>query len=413
MSRRGPELLCPAGNPEKLAAALRYGADAVYLAGKRFGMRAAADNFTPAELREAVSLTHAAGAKLYLALNVLPHEEEYEELRATLASLADCPPDGVIAADLGVIAEVKEALPAVEIHVSTQAGVVSAKAAEQYRRLGCSRVVLARELTLEEIREIRRRTTKEMELEVFIHGSMCVSFSGRCLLSNYFTGRDANRGNCAQPCRWGYSLFEIEEETRPGERLPVEQTERGTFLMSSRDLCMISHIPELVEAGVDSLKIEGRMKSAYYAAVTANAYRMALDFSLAHPNETLEPALEAALREELDSVSHREYGTGFFFNSPEKEPYVTPDRGYIREKSYIGVVAAYDPETGLAEVVQRNKVSLGEEVELLTPGKVGRPFTVTSLIGEDGAPLTSAPHPKMKFFLPIPGGAKEGDILRR
>lgn len=409
-TRKRPELLCPAGNPEKLAAALRYGADAVYLAGKRYGMRSAADNFTSEELSEAVKLARSYGAKVYLTVNVMPHGYEYPSLREYLYSLTDVGIDGIIAADLGVIAMIREVLPDTEIHVSTQASIVSAEAAEQYRRLGCSRAVLARELTLTEIREIRRRTTGEMELEAFIHGSMCVSWSGRCLLSNHFTGRDANRGACAQPCRWNYRLYEIAEEKRLDHPLPIAETDRGTFIMSSRDLCMIEHIPELMESGIDSFKVEGRMKSAYYTAVTANTYRMAIDRYLADPTGY---AFDSAWLTELESVSHREYGTGYYFDTLGDDAKTVTQPGYVREKAYIGVVQDYDPVTGRATVVQRNKVVAGETVEVITPGASGRPFVVGSMENAEGEPIDSAPHPLMTFSLAVPFAVKAGDILRK
>jgi len=408
--RNKPELLCPAGNPEKLAAALRYGADAVYLAGKHFGMRSAADNFTDDEISEAVRSAHAVGAKVYLTVNVMPHGYEYPSLREYLYSLSDAGLDGIIAADLGVIAMIREVLPQTEIHVSTQASIVSAESAEQYRRLGCCRAVLARELTLEEIAEIRRCTTGEMELEAFIHGSMCVSWSGRCLLSNHFTGRDANRGACAQPCRWNYNLYEIAEEKRLDHPLPIAETDRGTFIMSSRDLCMIEHIPELMESGIDSFKIEGRMKSAYYTAVTANTYRMAIDRYLADPDGyTYDPIW----LNELESVSHREYGTGYFFDTLGDDAKTVTQGGYVREKAYIGVVQSYDAASGRATVIQRNKVTAGETVEIITPGLAGRAFVATDLQNADGESIESAPHPLMTFSLAVPFAVKAGDILRK
>ncbi len=408
--QKKPELLCPAGNSEKLAAALRYGADAVYLAGKRFGMRSAADNFTDEEIFEAVKKAHTVGAKVYLTVNVMPHGYEYGALREYLYSLSDARLDGIIAADLGVMAMIREVLPETEIHVSTQASIVSAESAEQYRRLGCCRAVLARELTLEEIAEIRRRTTGEMELEAFIHGSMCVSWSGRCLLSNHFTGRDANRGACAQPCRWNYNLYEIAEEKRLDHPLPIAETDRGTFIMSSRDLCMIEHIPELMESGIDSFKIEGRMKSAYYTAVTANTYRMAIDRYLADPvGFTYDPMW----LNELESVSHREYGTGYFFDTLGDDAKTVTQGGYVREKAYIGVVQHYDEATGRATVIQRNKVTAGETVEIITPGQSGRAFVAVDLQNAQGESIESAPHPLMSFSLAVPFAVKAGDILRK
>ncbi|MBE6637252.1 MAG: U32 family peptidase [Ruminococcaceae bacterium] len=407
---RKPELLLPAGNPEKLAAALRYGADAVYLAGQRFGMRAAADNFDLSSMAEGVRLANTYGASVYLTVNVMPHGYEYPALRAYLASLSEIGLSGIIAADLGVIALVREILPDIPIHVSTQASIVSAEAAEQYLRLGCRRAVLARELTMEEITAIRRRTSGEMELEVFIHGSMCISWSGRCLLSNHFTGRDANRGACAQPCRWNYHLYEIAEEKRLDQPLSIAETDRGTFIMSSRDLSMIEHIPALIESGIDSFKIEGRMKSAYYTAVTANTYRMAIDRYLADPASYV---MDPAWLNELDSVSHREYGTGYFFDALDSDAKTVTMPGYVREKAYIGVVESYDASTGRATVIQRNKVTAGEAVEIISPGHIGRPIVATAFQNENGEPIPSAPHPLMRFSLAVPFPVKAGDILRK
>ena len=405
-----PELLCPAGNPEKLRSALLYGADAVYLAGHRFGMRSAADNFSIEEIKEAVKLASRYNAKIYLTVNVLPHGYEYPALKEYLYSLTDAGLHGIIAADLGVIALIREILPETEIHVSTQASIVSAAAAEQYRRLGCRRAVLARELSLEEIKTIRKNTTKEMELEAFIHGSMCVSWSGRCLLSNHFTGRDANRGACTQPCRWNYTLYEIAEEKRRNQLIPVIETDLGTFIMSSRDMCMIEHIPELMESGIDSFKIEGRMKSAYYTAVTANTYRMAVDRYLAEPAAY---RFDPIWKTELESVSHRDYCTGYYFDDPMKNAQTVENAGYVREKAYIGVVEAFDPITRRASVIQRNKISAGEIAELISPGFPGKPFTVQNLRDEAGKPISSAPHPLMHFSLPLPFEAKAGDIIRK
>ena len=405
-----PELLLPAGNLEKLRSAVRFGADAIYFAGKSFGMREAADNFTPNEMREGVDIAHCKGAKAYLTVNVMPHGYEYPALREYLSSLDGLGIDAIIAADLGVIALIREILPSIPIHASTQTSIVSAAAAEQYLRLGCQRVVLARELTMNEIKAIRRDTSPELELEAFIHGSMCISYSGRCLLSNHFTGRDANRGQCAQPCRWNYDIYEIAEEKRLDERLPIEQTERGTFIMSSRDTCMIEHIPALMESGIDSFKIEGRMKSAYYTAVCANTYRMAIDKYLSdHENYVYDPEWMA----ELESVSHREYATGYYFSDCMENANTVTQNGYIREKAYVGVVSNYDPEASRAEIVQRNKLVAGETVEIISPGKVGRPFVAENLKNENGDDIDCAPHPLMKFTLDVPFPVQEGDILRR
>lgn len=410
-----PELLCPAGNFEKLRAAVLYGADAVYLAGNEFGMRAAADNFSLEEISAAADYAHSRGVKIYLTVNTMPRWDEFGALEKYLRYLAQlCGSgsgiDAVIAADLGVAALVREILPGAALHISTQAGAVNHADCAAWHRLGARRIVLARELSLEDIRQIRRRIPADLELEAFVHGSMCVSYSGRCLLSNHFTGRDANRGMCAQPCRWHYHLYEIEEEKRPGQRLPVAETDRGTFIMSSRDMCMIEHIPELCESGINSLKIEGRMKSAYYTAVTANAYRMALD-SYASGDYKYDPLW----KRELESVSHRQYCSGYFFDDPMENAQICDDKsnGYIREKAYIATVESYDAESGIAVLIQRNKISRGDTAELITPGKTGQAFTVDTMWDSEGSEIESAPHPSMVFKIKIPFEAKKGDIIRR
>ena len=404
-----PELLSPAGNYEKLRAALRFGADAVYLAGKRFGMRAAADNFSDEELEDAVKYVHERGKKLYLTVNITPRWQEYEELERWLCGISDFGIDALIVADPGVMELVKKRMPGTEIHLSTQAGAVSPADCEFWLRQGVSRMVLARELTFEDIAAIRRQCSKELELEVFIHGSMCVSFSGRCLLSEHLVGWDANRGMCAQPCRWNYRLFEIEEEKRLGLRFPVEETDRGSFIMSSKDLCMIEQIPALMEAGIESFKIEGRMKSAYYTAVTANAYRIAIDRYLADPAGY---RFDPALLRELESVSHREYCTGYFFDEAAENPQIVTNPGYIREKAYLAVATGYDEQTGRGYFIQRNRVREGDPCELLTPGKVGQPLRAVGLQNEQGEDIESAPHPYMVFSMQMPFPIKEGDILR-
>lgn len=417
-----PELLSPAGNYEKMTAALRFGADAVYLAGQSFGMRSAADNFTVEELYAASDEVHRCGKKLYLTVNTMPHEDEYGALREYLSALRDCPVDALIVADLGALMTAREILPDTEIHISTQASIVSSAAAKAYAALGARRLVLARELTLEEIRAIRENLDPAIELEVFIHGSMCVSYSGRCLLANALNGRDGNRGTCSQPCRWNYTLI---EEKRPDERFPIEETDLGTFILSSKDLCMIGHIPELCESGIASLKIEGRMKSAYYAAVVTNAYRMAIDAYCADPAGY---HFRQEWLEELESVSHREYGTGFFFARPGENPQLVHTCGYIREKAYFSTATEYHKEelaaitaAGIPEengegrlyrFVQRNKLSLGEGAELISPGRTGRGFRATGLYAPDGTPLESTPHPSMIYWCRVPFDVHEGDILR-
>ena len=417
-----PELLSPAGNFEKLKAALLYGADAVYMAGHSFGMRSAADNFTVEEIYEAVEYTHARGKKIYLTVNTMPHEDEYAQLREFLTALKDAKLDAMIVADLGTLATVRDILPDMEIHISTQASIVSSAAAKAYASLGAKRLVLARELTMKEILAIRSNLDKGIELETFIHGSMCISYSGRCLLANAINGRDGNRGTCTQPCRWNYALV---EEKRPDMPLPIEQSDLGTFILSSKDMCMIEHIPELMESGIASFKIEGRMKSAYYTAVVTNAYRMAMDAYAADPaNYRYDPAW----LEELESVSHREYGTGFFFDNPMENPQLVSACGYMREKAYFSTAIEYDEaeaqalasrgvaienERGrLYRFIQRNKVSAGENAELISPRRIGRGFAVQELYAPDGETLESTPHPSMIYWCRVPFEVRVGDILR-
>ena len=406
-----PELLSPAGNPEKLRAAVRYGADAVYLAGQRFGMRAAAANFTMPELCEGVAYAHAHGVRAYVTVNTSPRTQEYADLAKYLEELREASPDALIVGDLGVLSLVRRVLPAMPIHISTQANVVSAEAAQAYAALGAERIVLSRELSLQEIIAIRKSLPREVELECFVHGAMCVSYSGRCLLSNYLSGRDACRGACTQPCRWQYRVASVDvvlyEEKRPNEPIPVHEEGGEAFFMSSRDLCMIDHIPALADAGIASFKIEGRMKSAYYTAVVTNAYRMAIDAYLAG-DRTSNPLLRA----EVESVSHREYDTGFFFDNPHERAMITERDGYLREKAYLGRVLSYNSTTGVALFEQRNKISAGDAVELLIPGRVGVPFVVEGLWDEAGEPITCAPHPGMHFMLRVPLPVSQGDLLR-
>lgn len=418
-----PELLSPAGNFEKLKAAILYGADAVYCAGQMFGMRSAAANFTVEELYEAVKFVHAHGKKLYLTVNTMPHVHEYPLLRKFLSDIKDAGIDAMIVADMGVLATVREIIPDMEIHISTQTSIVSPASAKAYAAMGAKRLVLARELTMEEIKAIRAELPDEIELEAFIHGSMCVSYSGRCLLANAFNGRDGNRGTCSQPCRWNYALV---EEKRPDMPFPIEQQEGvGTFIMSSKDMCMIEHIPELMESGIASFKIEGRMKSAYYTAVVTNAYRLAMD---TYQKDPAAYSFDPLWLEELESVSHREYGTGFYFDDPMQNPQLVSECGYLREKAYYSTAIEYDGaeaeailERGVAlenesgrlyRFIQRNKVSAGEGAEIISPGKVGVGFAVEELYGPDGEPLESTPHPSMIYWCRVPFAVREGDIMR-
>ena len=409
--RPAPELLSPAGNFEKMEAAIRYGANAVYLAGHAFGMRSAADNFSDEELAEAIAYAHERGVRVYVTVNTAPRDAEYPALAAYLRRLGELAPDALIVADIGVFSLCRELIPEMELHVSTQANSVSAADVRAWGRLGAKRVVLSRELTLEEIRAIRAAVPLGTELECFIHGSMCISYSGRCLLSNYLCGRDANHGACAQPCRWEYKIrptsYELIERERPDMPIPIEETAGETFIMSSRDLSMIAHVPELIDAGIASFKIEGRMKSAYYTAVVTNAYRMAIDAALRGETQP-----DPLWLRELESVSHREYDTGYFFADSRKEALTCRESGYIREKAYLATVLSYDPATGKAKCVQRNKVSVGDPMELLTPGRGGQPLFCTALFDEEHQLIPSTPHPAMIFYLPVPFPVQPGDILR-
>ena len=402
------ELLSPAGNFEKMKAAFLYGADAVYLAAKRFGMRAAADNFTMEELSEAAKYAHERGKKVYLTLNTLPREYEYADLEQFILELSALPHkiDAAIVADVGVFALVRRLYPELELHISTQAGIVSSADCRFWYEQGAKRVVLAREVSLEEIKQIRKNIPDDMEIEAFVHGSMCVSFSGRCLLSNNLVGRDANRGACAQPCRWNYT---IREEKRPDMPLTLEEEREGTYIMSSKDMCMVEHMGELIEAGITSFKIEGRMKSAYYTAVVTNAYRAAIDGYKAHGDSFV---LDPAWLLELDSVSHREYCTGYFYDDPMNNAQTCTVQGYLREKAYLAVAKAYDAEKGMALFLQRNKLSAGDAVEIISPGSLGRGFDALEMYNTNYEAIPSAPHPFMEYWLKVPFEVKPGDILR-
>ena len=393
-----PELLCPAGDMERLQMALHYGADAVYLAGEQFGMRAAAGNFSPDELRKAVSLVHEAGAKVHVTCNTLPRDDELCALPVFLELLEDVGADAVIAADFGVMSMVKRYAPHVALHVSTQFGVVNSASARALHDYGASRVVLARELHLDEIAAIRASTPKELELEAFVHGAMCVSFSGRCLLSNYMTGRDANRGRCAQPCRWEYGLV---ERQRPGEVFQIVE-DGGTFLLNSRDMRMIEYLPELLEAGITSLKIEGRMKSAYYVGAVTNAYRHALDAVMAG-----EPVPEVWVQE-TEQISHRPYSTGFYFGDPGQ---YTSESAYFSGAEVCAIVTGL--ELGRAVLSQRNKFSSGDLLELITRDHEPVSFAASDLRDEDGMQIDSVPHPMQRFTMPLPIAAEPLSLVRK
>lgn len=395
-----PELLAPAGDMERLKMAVLYGADAVYLAGTDFGMRAFAGNFDPDELKAAVAYAHAHNVRVHCTINTMPRGDEIVRLPAHLERLNDAGVDAVIVADLGAFTLAGKYAPNCQRHISTQASISNYVTANAWYDLGASRVILARELSLEEIRTIRENTPAELEIETFVHGAMCVSYSGRCLLSNYMTGRDASRGACAQPCRYHYALM---EEKRPGEYFPVFEDEKGTYIMNSRDMCMIDHLAELAEAGVDCIKIEGRAKSAYYAAVVTGAYRHALDAVAS--GEPVDPVW----RDEVEHVSHRRYSTGFFFGQPGQ---YTESSRYIRDWQVCAIVTDCTPD-GLATLSLRNKFAAGDEVEIVGPDT--RPFSVTVPVMQDadGLPLREPRTPQMVFRMQLPRPVPAMSIVRR
>lgn len=399
-----PEILAPAGDRERLEAALLYGADAVYLAGTRFGMRRAPANFTEDQLREAVAACHAAGKRVYVTCNVLPRNDEMAVLPAYLELLDDIGTDAIIAADPGVMALAKRHAPHCALHVSTQLGVVNYVTAQTLYDQGASRVVLARELSLDEIAEIRAKTSSELELEAFVHGAMCMAYSGRCLLSTYLTGRDGNHGDCAQPCRWGYHLV---EPTRPNHPMTIVEEEGETHILNAYDMCMLEHIPALHRAGIGSFKIEGRAKAAFYVAGITNAYRQAMD-DYAAQGCPADYTLPAWLTEEPTKVSHRPYGTGFYFGQPEQN---TVTNSYIRNYQATAVVTGY--EDGELVLSQRNRFFVGDTLEVMIPHSPLFPLTVTALYDEEHQPIESAPHPTMTVRIPYDRPLPLGTYLRR
>lgn len=383
-----PEVLSPAGDMERLKCAVEYGADAVYLAGKYFGMRASPSNFSDGELAQAVSYCHANGVRVYVTCNTLPRNDELAELPGYLSHLQSIGADALILSDLGVLALAKEYAPKVDIHISTQAGVVNYAAAKAFYEMGARRVVLARELRIDEIGEMRRHLPQDLEIEAFVHGAMCMSFSGRCLLSNYMTGRDANRGDCAQPCRWEYDIV---ERKRPGEIYTLEQQEKGAFVFNSRDMCLIEHIPELIQAGITSLKLEGRAKSAYYVASVTSAYRRAVDFLRENPGESL----PREIVQETEKISHREYSTGFYFGG---EPGQTiGNGGYIRRYEVVAVCEGQ--ENGFCRLKQRNRFFKGCTADVLQPGTAPYELEITEMYDQYMHPIDVAPHAEMTVYI--------------
>ena len=409
MERKRPELLIPASSLEVLKTAVIFGADAVYIGGEAFGLRAKAKNFSKDDMREGIAFAHEHGAKVHVTVNILAHNDDLpgvEEYLKELKELKELKPDALIIADPAIFEMAKEICPDIERHISTQANNTNYGTYLFWWKQGAKRVVSARELSLKEIREIRDRIPEEMEIESFIHGAMCISYSGRCLLSNYFTGRDANQGACTHPCRWKYAVV---EEKRPGEYLPVYENERGTYIFNSKDLCMIGHIPEMIDAGIDSFKIEGRMKTALYVATVARTYRKAIDDYLENPDK-----YEANMPWYLDQISnctYRQFTTGFYFGKPDEEAQIYDNNTYIREYTYLGIIGG--ERDGLYRIEQRNKFSVGETIEIMKPNGENIQVTVQKILDEEGQEMESAPHSKQVLYVDLEGKAEKFDILRR
>ncbi|MEY8365019.1 U32 family peptidase [Anaerovoracaceae bacterium 41-7] len=408
MNKEQFELLAPAGDLEKLKTAIIYGADAVYFGGEMFSLRAGAGNLTIEEMKEGIAFAHERGKRCYLTINIFAHNEDIEPLTSYLQQIKDLGLDAFIVSDPGIVDLIQEVIPAAEIHLSTQANMTNYRTAGFWHKLGVKRLVLARELTLPEIRQIRENIPPEMEIEAFVHGAMCISYSGRCLLSNFMIERDANRGMCAHPCRWKYALV---EEKRPGEYYPVEEDERGTYILNSRDLCMIEHIPEVVESGIMSAKIEGRMKSIFYVATVVHTYRKAIDAYFADPAHY---KFDEDWMRELKKVSHREFTTGFYFHQPTNKDQNYQTSAYTREYSFVGLIKEYDEETGFALVEQRNKMTLGEEIEIFGPDIDFFTQNITEMLdAQTGENLESAPHPQQLLKMKMDHPVKPHYILRK
>ena len=404
---RRPELLIPASSLEVLKIAVIYGADAVYIGGEAFGLRAKAKNFSMEEIREGIAFAHAHDVKVYITANILAHNGDLDGVREYLAELRELKPDALIISDPGVYMIAKEVCPEIERHISTQANNTNYGTYRFWYEQGAKRVVSARELSLAEIKEIRANIPDDLEIETFIHGAMCISYSGRCLLSNYFTGRDANQGACTHPCRWKYAVV---EEKRPGEYLPVYENERGTYIFNSKDLCMIEHIPELMESGIDSFKIEGRMKTALYVATVARTYRRAIDDYKQSPELYREHM--AWYQEQISNCTYRQFTTGFFFGKPSDEAQIYDNNTYVKEYTYLGIVGEQNEE-GLYRVEQRNKFSVGESIEVMKPDGANITVTVQRIVDEEGNDMESAPHPKQVLYIDLGQPLAMYDILRR
>ena len=404
---RNTELLIPAGSLDVLKTAVVYGADAVYIGGEAFGLRAKAHNFSLEDMKEGVEFAHSRGVKVYVTANILAHNDDLEGVEQYFEELKSVKPDALIISDPGVLAIAKRVLPEMELHVSTQANNTNYGTYLFWYQQGAKRVVSARELSLKEIREIRARIPEDMEIESFMHGAMCISYSGRCLLSNFFTGRDANQGACTHPCRWKYSIV---EETRPGEYMPVYENERGTYIFNSKDLCMIEHIPELIDAGIDSFKIEGRMKTALYVATVARTYRKAIDDFKKDP-ELYRQNMEW-YKEEIGKCTYREFTTGFYFGKPGADAQIYDNNTYVKNFTYLGTVENVD-ERGFAKIEQKNKFSVGEMIEIMKPDGRNLQVEVKGIYDAEGQAQESAPHPKQELYIDLGVAPEEYDILRR
>ena len=404
---RLPELLIPASSLEVLKVAVTFGADAVYVGGEAFGLRAKAKNFSMEDMAEGIQFAHEHGVKVYVTANILAHNRDLDAAREYFKELKAIGPDALIISDPGMFMIAREVCPEIDIHISTQANNVNYMTFLFWQEQGAARVVTGRELSLEEIRQIRDHIPDSLEIETFVHGAMCISYSGRCLLSNYFTGRDANQGACTHPCRWKYSVV---EETRPGEYMPVYENDRGTFIFNSKDLCMIEYVPEMIEAGIDSFKIEGRMKTALYVATVARTYRKAIDDYLESPEKYREN-LEW-YREEIGKCTYREFTTGFYFGKPGSDTQIYDSSTYVKNYTYLGTVEETDGR-GFGRIEQKNKFSVGETIEIMKPDGRNVEVTVKGIFREDGESQESAPHPQQVLFIDLDGQAEPYDILRK
>ena len=390
-----PELLIPASSLEVLKTAVVFGADAVYIGGEAFGLRAKAKNFSMKEIREGIAFAHAHDVKVYITANILAHNGDLSGVRAYFEELKEIKPDALIISDPGVFMIAREVCPEIDIHISTQANNTNYGTYQFWHQLGARRVVTARELSMAELKEIREKAPTDLEMETFIHGAMCISYSGRCLLSNYFTGRDANRGACTHPCRWKYAIV---EETRPGEYMPVYENERGTYIFNSKDLCMIEHIPELIDSGIDSFKIEGRMKTALYVATVARTYRKAIDDYLESP-ELYRKNMDWYL-DQISNCTYRQFTTGFFFGKPDESAQIYDNNTYVKEYTYLGIIGECTAD-GLYRIEQRNKFSVGEQIEIMKPDGRNIPVVVRRIVDEEGQEMQSAPHPKQVLYIEL------------